>query len=151
MEQCLLVFVNPFHARHVREKMMEEQNPRWTTSSSPFTTGFLLDGKPFLFFAALPTCEGTLVCLCRPFSCQACLEKETDEISKPACDLRSISGSSAILLRFIGGTRSAVFSWLLTIVPTPICLCTLFSCKACLRILFFQVACMGFICFVPVG
>ena len=33
--------------------------------------------------------------------------------------------------RFNRGTKSALRSWLLTTVPTPICLCKPFSCKAC--------------------
>ena len=33
--------------------------------------------------------------------------------------------------RFISGTRSALCSWLLASVPTPICLCKPFSCRAC--------------------
>ena len=33
--------------------------------------------------------------------------------------------------RLISGTASALRSWLLTSVPTPICLCKPFSCKAC--------------------
>ena len=45
---------------------------------------------------------------------------------------RLTRGSSAVYPRFISGTASALRSWLLTSVPTPICLCKPFSCKACL-------------------
>ena len=38
---------------------------------------------------------------------------------------------SAVYPRFITGTASALRCWLLTSVPTPICLCKPFSCKAC--------------------
>ena len=44
---------------------------------------------------------------------------------------RLTRGSSAVYPRFINGTRSALRSLLLTGVPTPICLCKPFSCKAC--------------------
>ena len=44
---------------------------------------------------------------------------------------RLTSGSSAVYPRLISGTKSALRSWLLTSVPTPICLCKPFSCKAC--------------------
>ena len=43
---------------------------------------------------------------------------------------RLTCGLSAIDNRFIRGTTAALRSWLLTNVPTPICLCKLFSCKA---------------------
>ena len=42
-----------------------------------------------------------------------------------------IRGLSAIDNRFIRGTAAALRSWLLTSVPSPICLCKPFSCKAC--------------------
>ena len=38
---------------------------------------------------------------------------------------------SAVYPRFITGTASAFRCWLLTSLPTPICLCKPFSCKAC--------------------
>ena len=41
------------------------------------------------------------------------------------------TSSSAVYPRFISGTASALRSWLLTSVPSPICLCKPFSCKAC--------------------
>ena len=44
---------------------------------------------------------------------------------------RLTTGLSAVHPRFISGTRHAPCSWLLTSVPTPICLCKPFSCKAC--------------------
>ena len=40
-------------------------------------------------------------------------------------------GRPAVDNRFISGTRSALCSWLLAGVPTPICLLKPFSCKAC--------------------
>ena len=40
-------------------------------------------------------------------------------------------GSSPVRHRFITGTRSALSSWLPISVPTPICLCKPFSCRAC--------------------
>ena len=43
-------------------------------------------------------------------------------------------GSSAVYSQFISGTASALRFWLLTSVPTPICLFKAFSCKACPRI-----------------
>ena len=42
-------------------------------------------------------------------------------------------GLSAVYLRFITGTRSALSSWLLTSGPASFCLCKPFSCKACPR------------------
>ena len=44
---------------------------------------------------------------------------------------RLTTGLSAVDPRLISGTASALRSWLLTSVPTPICLCKPFSCKAC--------------------
>ena len=41
-------------------------------------------------------------------------------------------GLSLVYPRFITGTASALRCWLLTSVPTPICRCKPFSCKACL-------------------
>ena len=41
-------------------------------------------------------------------------------------------GWQPVYPRFIRGTTSALRSWLLTKVPTPICPCKPFSCKACL-------------------
>ena len=56
---------------------------------------------------------------------------QTDGGTKPAVDNRFIHGSSTVYPRFISGTASALRSWLLTSVPTPICPCKPFSCKAC--------------------
>ena len=44
-----------------------------------------------------------------------------------------MTGSSAVYPRLISGTRSALSSWLLTSVPSLICLCKPFSCRACSR------------------
>ena len=44
---------------------------------------------------------------------------------------RLTTGLSPVYQWFITGTKSALRSWLLTSVPTPICLCKPFSCKAC--------------------
>ena len=44
---------------------------------------------------------------------------------------RLTRGLSPVYSRFITGTASALRCWLLTSVPTPICLCKPFSCKAC--------------------
>ena len=44
---------------------------------------------------------------------------------------RLTTGSSAVYPRFMSGTRSALFSWLLTGGPTLFCPCKPFSCKAC--------------------
>ena len=46
-------------------------------------------------------------------------------------NVRLIRGLSPVYPRFITGTASALRCWLWTYVPTPICLCKLFSCKAC--------------------
>ena len=43
------------------------------------------------------------------------------------------TGLSAVYPRLISGTAIALRSWLLTSVPTPICLCKPCSCKACPR------------------
>ena len=43
---------------------------------------------------------------------------------------------SAVDHLFITGTKRALRSWLLTSVPTPICLCKPFSCRACPGICF---------------
>ena len=45
-------------------------------------------------------------------------------------DNRLTRGLSAVDKRFIRGTTATLRSWLLTIGPTPICLCKPFSCKA---------------------
>ena len=42
-----------------------------------------------------------------------------------------LTAVTAVDKRLISGTASALRSWLLTSVPTPICLCKPFSCKAC--------------------
>ena len=55
---------------------------------------------------------------------------KTDGETKTAVDNRFITGSSAVYQRFIRGTGSALCSWLLTSVPSPIFLCKPFSCKA---------------------
>ena len=69
----------------------------------------------------MPTSRPTPFCLCKPCSSQGC--PGTDGGTKPAVDPRSISDPSAVYPRFISATRSAICSWLLTSVPTPICLC----------------------------
>ena len=53
-----------------------------------------------------------------------------------SCWLVGLSGGCfpAFRQRFIRGTRSALCSWLLTHLPTPICICKPFSCKVCPRI-----------------
>ena len=54
---------------------------------------------------------------------------QTDGGTKSPVDSRFITGSSGGHPRFISGTRNALSSWLLTSVPSPICLCKPFSCK----------------------
>ena len=47
-------------------------------------------------------------------------------------NVRLTTGLSAVYPQFINGTTRPLRCWLLTSVPTPICLCKPFSCKACL-------------------
>ena len=49
---------------------------------------------------------------------------------------RLTSGRPAVCQRFRRGTASALRCWLLTSVPTAICLCKPFLCKACPRKVF---------------
>ena len=61
-------------------------------------------------------------------------EAQTSEIlCKPMEEQnpRLTTGTSAVYLRFITGTRSALCSWLPTSGTTLFCLCKPFSCKAC--------------------
>ena len=51
---------------------------------------------------------------------------------------RLTTGLSAVYPRFIRWTTAALRSWLLTNVPTPICLCKVVSCKARPRIITYQ-------------
>ena len=46
-------------------------------------------------------------------------------------NVRLTRGLAAVYHRFINGTASALRCWLLTSVPTLICFCKPFSCKAC--------------------
>ena len=71
----------------------------------------------------------TPICPRKHFSCKTC--SGTGGGIKPAVDPRLTTGSSAVYHRFISGTKSALRSWLLTSIPTPICLYKFFSCKAC--------------------
>ena len=174
---------------------MEEQNPRLTTGSSPVYHRFI-KGTRSALSSWLLTSGPTPFCLCKPFSCKACLgkmdlpkknllspkpghttgvsrrgarrgggagsgrtvcqqncsprgqyffvpskasktrrlnvspEARTSEIlCKPMEEQnpRLTTGSSPVYQRFITGTRSALFSWLLTSGPTPFCLCKPFS------------------------
>ena len=59
---------------------------------------------------------------------------KTDWGTKPAVHHRFTTDSPPVHHRFISETKSALRSWLLTSVPTPICLCKPFSCKACPKI-----------------
>jgi hypothetical protein len=60
-----------FHAKHVREcKLPEEQNPRLTHISLPVYQFIICETK--LFRCCLPT-NVPKPCLCKPFSCKACL------------------------------------------------------------------------------
>ena len=51
----------------------------------------------------------------------------------PAVNPRLTRGWPAVAKRLITGFASALRFWLLTNVPTPICLCKPFTCKACQR------------------
>ena len=144
MDRRRIVHVNPFEARHVRECKAVDSKTRTypgrggarrrtaarRAGAAQGRMGRRRVGSPRKQPSLLPSLPSrasktTVLNVSSEARIKEILHKSMEQSSRLT---RSVS---AVDNRFTSGTKSALRSWLLTSVPTPVCRCKPFSCYAC--------------------